>query len=410
MRKKGVFLLFSFLLIFISISFKVEANNQGQLIIINKSTNQLAFFDDGQLVKTYPVATGKTDKLTPEGTFKIVNKIKNRPYYTDNIPGGSPNNPLGDRWLGIDARGTNGTVYAIHGNNNPNSIGKYISAGCVRMYNDDIRSLYDKVKLNTKVIITKSDQSFETIARQHGYSVGPPIEVIMNGKVIQVPQTPYLENGSLFIPLRSISEALGATVQFNKGQIVVTKENKKVSLQVHSKKATINGKTTTLSSAPRIINGSTMVPARVVSEGLGAQVHWNGQKRQVEITYQGGTSQLAVQTVKVNVNDVPLEVGAYAFIENNRVQVPLRDIFEALGAEISWDEKSNTMVATKDHVTVELKLNATVAIVNGSQVALETPAKLYKEKMVVPIRFVSESLGARVEWVQKEMRVDIYSE
>ncbi|HHY22163.1 MAG TPA: L,D-transpeptidase family protein [Bacilli bacterium] len=410
MRKKGVFLLFSFLLIFISISFKVEANNQGQLIIINKSTNQLAFFDDGQLVKTYPVATGKTDKLTPEGTFKIVNKIKNRPYYTDNIPGGSPNNPLGDRWLGIDARGTNGTVYAIHGNNNPNSIGKYISAGCVRMYNDDIRSLYDKVKLNTKVIITKSDQSFETIARQHGYSVGPPIEVIMNGKVIQVPQTPYLENGSLFIPLRSISEALGATVQFNKGQIVVTKENKKVSLQVHSKKATINGKTTTLSSAPRIINGSTMVPARVVSEGLGAQVHWNGQKRQVEITYQGGTSQSAVQTVKVNVNDVPLEVGAYAFIENNRVQVPLRDIFEALGAEISWDEKSNTMVATKDHVTVELKLNATVAIVNGSQVALETPAKLYKEKMVVPIRFVSESLGARVEWVQKEMRVDIYSE
>lgn len=410
MKKRGIFLLLSFLLVFISIPFKAEANTKEQLIIINKSSNQLAFFDSGQLVNTYSVATGKTDQLTPEGTFKIVNKIKNRPYYTDNIPGGSPNNPLGDRWLGLDARGTYGTTYAIHGNNNPNSIGKYISAGCVRMYNDDIRSLFDKVKLYTKVVITKSDQSFETIAKQHGYSVGPPVEVFINGKLMKVPQAPYLENGTLFIPLRSIAEALQATVQYDKGKIAIAKGDRKVSLQVNSKKVTMNGKTVTLSSVPRLINGHTMVPARVVSEGLGAQVHWDGKKRQVQITYKGEASPPAVQTVAVNVDGTALQVGEYAFLDRDKVKVPVRDIFEALGAVIRWDDATNTMIATKDDVTVEVKLNSKSAVVNGVMITLDTPTELYKGKMVVPIRFISESLGARVEWIAQEKKVNIYSE
>ncbi|MEI2449391.1 L,D-transpeptidase, partial [Priestia megaterium] len=88
-----------------------------QLVIINKSTNTLAFYDGGKLVRTFKVATGRQMSYTPEGTFSIVNKIKNRPYYKDNIRGGDPRNPLGDRWLGLNARGTYGTTYAIHGNN-----------------------------------------------------------------------------------------------------------------------------------------------------------------------------------------------------------------------------------------------------------------------------------------------------
>ncbi len=128
------------------------------------------------MIKTFKVATGRQSSYTPEGTFKIVNKIKNRPYYKANIPGGHPNNPLGDRWLGINARGTNGTTYAIHGNNNAGSIGTYASAGCVRMYNDDVRWLFDQVKVNTPVVITSTSQSFEAIAASHGYNVGTKLK------------------------------------------------------------------------------------------------------------------------------------------------------------------------------------------------------------------------------------------
>ncbi|MCD7034749.1 L,D-transpeptidase [Metabacillus sp. GX 13764] len=142
-----------------------------QLIIINKSTNTLAFFDNGKLQKVFKVATGKNDSLTPEGTFSIVNKIKNRPYYKSHIPGGSKLNPLGDRWLGLNARGTYGTTYAIHGNNNSGSIGKYISGGCVRMYNQDVHWLFDHVRTYTKVKILHSSKSFPVIAASAGYKV-----------------------------------------------------------------------------------------------------------------------------------------------------------------------------------------------------------------------------------------------
>ncbi|WP_280771452.1 L,D-transpeptidase family protein [Salipaludibacillus daqingensis] len=142
-----------------------------QLIIINKSNNELAFYDNSKLIKKFDVATGKSSTLTPEGKFKIVNKIVNRPYYKENIPGGDPRNPLGNRWLGLNAKGTNGNTYAIHGNNNPSSIGQYVSAGCIRMHNNQILWLFNRVKVNTTVIITSSNQSFNQIAKANGYKL-----------------------------------------------------------------------------------------------------------------------------------------------------------------------------------------------------------------------------------------------
>lgn len=162
-------LIVTMLILLASFALPVKAEGTSQLIIINKSTNKLAFFDSGKLVKVFNVATGRDNSFTPEGTFPIVNKIKNRPYYKDNIPGGDKRNPLGDRWLGLNALGTNGTTYAIHGNNNPNSIGTYASAGCVRMHNEEVRYLFDQVKTGTSVIILHSKDSFEAIAAANNY-------------------------------------------------------------------------------------------------------------------------------------------------------------------------------------------------------------------------------------------------
>ncbi|MDO6851528.1 L,D-transpeptidase [Priestia megaterium] len=78
------------------------------LIIINKYYNKLGYFHNGYIEIVDPVATGKTWDKTPGDFFKVVNKIKNRPYYTGHIPGGDPRNPLGKRWLGLNANGTYG--------------------------------------------------------------------------------------------------------------------------------------------------------------------------------------------------------------------------------------------------------------------------------------------------------------
>ncbi|WP_420488259.1 L,D-transpeptidase family protein [Gottfriedia acidiceleris] len=165
---KRCFIFFIVLLLFLSTSFvqsfAAETKPVSQFIIINKSINRLAFYENGKLVKVFKVATGKSQDLTPEGKFKIVVKIVNRPYYKENIPGGDPRNPLGNRWLGLNARGTWGTTYAIHGNNNPSSIGTYASHGCVRMYDEEVEWLFDHVQKNTTVLITSSNMSFQDIA------------------------------------------------------------------------------------------------------------------------------------------------------------------------------------------------------------------------------------------------------
>ncbi|MBO9128378.1 L,D-transpeptidase [Bacillus sp. 165] len=142
-----------------------------QLIIINRATNQLAFFAEGQLVRVFPVATGKRSTPTPEGIFPISNKITNRPYYKENIPGGDPSNPLGDRWIGLDVNGTKGTTYAIHGNNNPYSIGKYVSSGCIRMYDEDVHFLFEQVGVGTVVIIKSFDEPWNVLALQYGFKI-----------------------------------------------------------------------------------------------------------------------------------------------------------------------------------------------------------------------------------------------
>ncbi|HEY2420206.1 MAG TPA: L,D-transpeptidase, partial [Neobacillus sp.] len=114
------------------------------------------------------VGTGKTKALTPEGLFTITVKAKDPYYRKENIPGGVPMNPLGTRWIGFDAEGTDGRTYGIHGTNQPVSIGKYVSQGCIRSQNEVITTLYPLIPLGTKVLVISSKKTFEQLGKENG--------------------------------------------------------------------------------------------------------------------------------------------------------------------------------------------------------------------------------------------------
>lgn len=128
---------------------------KGQWIFINKSSNTLYFLRGQEILGEYNVATGKTELDTPEGKFSIVVKTINPAWggagEYEPIKGGAPNNPLGKRWLGLSVGG--GGQYGIHGNAAYNSIGKYVSMGCIRMYNEDVEYLFERVQKGTIVWI-----------------------------------------------------------------------------------------------------------------------------------------------------------------------------------------------------------------------------------------------------------------
>ncbi len=129
-------------------------------IVINLSDMRLYFFEKpGQPPRSYPIGIGREGLLTPLGTTTIVRKQKDpvwrptkrmrqeNPELPEQVPPG-PDNPLGDRalYLGWDQ-------YRIHGTNKPPGVGRRASSGCVRMYPEDIRELYDLVGVGTKVTV-----------------------------------------------------------------------------------------------------------------------------------------------------------------------------------------------------------------------------------------------------------------
>lgn len=137
-------------------------------LIVNKSTNELAFINENRVQTVVNVATGRTEELTPEGLFTITVKAIEPYYRKKNIPGGSPENPLGTRWVGFDAEGTDGRIYGLHGTNNPDSIGHYVSNGCIRLQNEAIESLYQFIPIGTKILVISSSKAFEELANEYG--------------------------------------------------------------------------------------------------------------------------------------------------------------------------------------------------------------------------------------------------
>lgn len=113
----------------------------GEKIKIALSEKRLYLFRSESFVQSYPVAVGKPTTPTPLGDFAVFEKVIN--------PGGI----LGTRWLGfhIVADGK----YGIHGTNNPNSIGREISNGCVRMFNQDVEAIFPQVSVGTPVTILR---------------------------------------------------------------------------------------------------------------------------------------------------------------------------------------------------------------------------------------------------------------
>lgn len=105
-------------------------------IIVDLSDRKLHLLEGDTVRKTYPVGIGTLAAATPQGSFTIRNKAPN--------PGG----PYGSYWLGLSK-----PHYGIHGTNDPSSIGKRVSQGCIRMYNHDVVELAKLVPIGTSVRI-----------------------------------------------------------------------------------------------------------------------------------------------------------------------------------------------------------------------------------------------------------------
>jgi len=101
---------------------------------------------------------------------------------------------------------------------------------------------------------------------------------------------------------------------------------------------------------------------------------------------------------RVTLNGQPLATSVEPIQRNNRVLVPMRDIFEALGAEVKWNQANRAVTAKRGGTNVWLQIGNRTALVNNANVRLEQAAMMYQGNTMVPLRFVSEAMGANVMW------------
>ena len=111
--------------------------------------------------------------------------------------------------------------------------------------------------------------------------------------------------------------------------------------------------------------------------------------------------------ISITVDGAPLKTDVPAQIVDGRTFVPMRSIFEALGAKIDWDAQTKSVTATKDDNTIVMQINSSTFSLNGSQKALDVPAFIQDGRTLVPLRAVSESLDCAVEWNSETKTVGI---
>lgn len=134
--------------------YSLRSLSTGYELVLNVPANKVILYGFGTAVKEYPVGVGKSLTPTPLGKFKIVRRIYNpawiNPYRQSSVVAPGESNPIGQYWLGF-AMNNKSQEYGFHATNDLNSVGKASTHGCIRLYPDDMRELFNLVKIGTLV-------------------------------------------------------------------------------------------------------------------------------------------------------------------------------------------------------------------------------------------------------------------
>lgn len=118
-------------------------------------------------------------------------------------------------------------------------------------------------------------------------------------------------------------------------------------------------------------------------------------------------------------NIAPNEISVYVYgkklafdqppvLVNDRTLVPLRAIFEELGAVVTWDDETETAMAVKDDTQITIKIGSNIMMVNDKEIAIDVPAQLINDRTLIPLHAIAEAFGNKADWVDETQTILIY--
>ncbi len=305
-------------------------------VIVNLPERGLYIVEAGRPVRYFPVAIGMRGWETPTGEFTIANKRKNPTWFPPSwavqeepVPPG-PGNPLGDRWMGLSARS-----YGIHATNAPSTVGHYVSHGCMRMYPEQARELFDLVKVGTPVTIVyhrvvvgyrpeeatvylsyypdpyqmgdvrpedvrkgleeyglgdvaDMDAVAKALERASGLPVAviePAARVLVNGAPVRFALGPVRVGSDWLVPAGPLVKALRGQIEMGawRDYFVVKGGGKRMFFARGSADAIVDGRVVQLAAAPQLAAGYPMIPLKATVMMMGGSVGWDEGKHTISV-------------------------------------------------------------------------------------------------------------------------------
>lgn len=389
-------------------------------IRLNIPNLTLKYYENGKLVRVYPVAAGRSSNRTPLGNYSVTNKAKNPTWFPPNgrppVPPG-PRNPLGRRWIGFKPS------YGIHGNNNPNSIGNFVSMGCVRLYNFHVEELYDKINIRLPVKVT-----YETIV------VGKNSKPYM----IVYPDVYRLNKNSKGQIQRKLNEN-GINISQDKFSNLMNKVNSKPVIFASGYIVTLNGEVVTC-DVVKNQNGFYVNKSDIENS---LNIHIDSSKSLFQEKYIHIDEVFNVDGLNKKINSQEERIDISGFIttingniisgtrqgNQGSVYIPIREIASNLGFQLTWNQKENkpyindvpvnsTIISGRSYLNytdLEEKLNCKLffdgkkGIINISKLTAYVNnkridgAKLIAGKVCLPVRKVADVLGYSVNWEKNKV-------
>ncbi len=186
----------TFIALTLGVLAQVSASPLENRVVINIPSRTLWVFSGERLIQWFPVGVGRPGYMTPIGQFRVLRKVVNpgweHPYKGAGqvriAPGG--NNPLGTRWIGFYRKA--GGEYGMHGTDNPSSVGKFSSHGCVRLKVPDAEKLFELVEVGSPVeviyepvLIRPEGSRLRVIVYPDVFHRGMPSVAAVTAKILQ---------------------------------------------------------------------------------------------------------------------------------------------------------------------------------------------------------------------------------
>ncbi len=344
--KQTFFLILGFIMSILSVHAQAVKQDDLPQIIINLPSRTLELYQGKTLLKEYQIAIGKPSTPTPIGEFTIFEKELDPCWYPPGkgyvVPSG-PNNPLGYRWLGV------APLYGIHGTNAPWSIGAAVSNGCMRMQEEDVEDLFERVACDTPVKIEYERVKVRVDDRGRA-SIGVYPDVYGRQRVTLTSVKQALAQAGL--------EGLAEDAFLN--SLIQDVPDRQVEFaQIHKLK--ING---TLCREHIITReGKKQIPVMTLADRLNTSVNWDESKQTVTRQNQVVPGRKRGSLIYVNVEYLPTLFG---------------------GREV-WNDRENCLELTLPVAKFEGQ------IVSGDIHRLDS-------NWLVPALTVANLIGERIKW------------